>query len=110
MANEADNSGDFDAQAYRRALGGFGTGVALVAAHDAEGRAHGMIINSLTSVSLNPPIMLWCLANSSNAFPVFTNAAAFSLTRLISLSFNALIWFLMWMSASPRASLSLSFS
>ncbi|HEV7694577.1 MAG TPA: flavin reductase family protein [Hyphomonadaceae bacterium] len=85
MANEPDNSADpFDPMAYRRALGGFGTGVALVAAHDAEGRAHGLVINSLTSVSLNPPIMLWCLANSSNAFPVFTNAAAFSLNILRS--------------------------
>ena len=84
MANEADNSGDFDALAYRRALGGFGTGVALVAAHDPEGRAHGMIINSLTSVSLHPPIMLWCLANASNAFHVFTNAAAFSINILRS--------------------------
>ena len=84
MANEADNSDAFDSLAYRRALGGFGTGVALVAAHDAAGRAHGLIVNSLTSVSLDPPIMLWCLANSSTAFPVFANAAAFSLNILRS--------------------------
>ena len=84
MANEAENPESFDSMAYRRALGGFGTGVALVAAYDAQGQAHGMIINSLTSVSLNPPIMLWCLANSSNAFGVFTNAAAFSLNILRS--------------------------
>ena len=64
----------FDAGEYRRALGGFGTGVALVAAHDANGVAHGMIINSMTSVSLSPPIMLWCLANTSAAFGVFTAA------------------------------------
>jgi flavin reductase (DIM6/NTAB) family NADH-FMN oxidoreductase RutF len=74
----------FDPGDYRRALGGFGTGVALVAAHDAAGQAHGMIINSLTSVSLNPPIMLWCLANSSAAFEVFTQAPAFSLNILRS--------------------------
>jgi flavin reductase (DIM6/NTAB) family NADH-FMN oxidoreductase RutF len=84
MANDADPSQDFDPMAYRRAMGGFGTGVALVAARDAEGRAHGMIINSLTSVSLNPPILLWCLANASNAFHVFTNAAAFSVNILRS--------------------------
>jgi flavin reductase (DIM6/NTAB) family NADH-FMN oxidoreductase RutF len=84
MANEAENPESFDSMAYRRALGGFGTGVALVAAYDAQGQAHGMIINSLTSVSLNPPIMLWCLANTSNAFQVFTNAAAFSLNILRS--------------------------
>lgn len=82
--NPKDASGDFDPKAYRSALGGFGTGVALVAARDAEGRAHGMIINSLTSVSLNPPIMLWCLANASNAFNVFTQAPAFSLNILRS--------------------------
>lgn len=74
----------FDPKAYRSALGGFGTGVALVAAHDAQGQAHGLIINSLTSVSLHPPIMLWCLANTSKAFGVFTNCPAFSLNILRS--------------------------
>ena len=74
----------FDPGDYRRALGGFGTGVALVAAHDANGIAHGMIINSLTSVSLHPPIMLWCLANTSAAFKVFSESPAFSLNILRS--------------------------
>lgn len=80
----ADIPSDFDARAYRSALGGFGTGVALVAARDAAGNAHGMIINSLTSVSLHPPIMLWCLAHSSAAFGVYTEAPAFSLNILHS--------------------------
>jgi flavin reductase (DIM6/NTAB) family NADH-FMN oxidoreductase RutF len=75
---------DFDPRAYRSALGGFGTGVALVAARDAAGNAHGMIINSLTSVSLHPPIMLWCLAHTSAAFGVYTQATAFSLNILRS--------------------------
>jgi flavin reductase (DIM6/NTAB) family NADH-FMN oxidoreductase RutF len=78
------NPSEFDPKAYRSALGGFGTGVALVAAYDSAGNAHGMIINSLTSVSLHPPIMLWCLANSSNAFSVFTSSPAFSLNILRS--------------------------
>ena len=81
---EDSASSPFDSLAYRRALGGFGTGVALVAAHDREGRAHGLIVNSLTSVSLHPPIMLWCLANSCAAFGVFTDAAAFSMNILRS--------------------------
>ena len=80
----SDAPSGFDPGDYRRALGGFGTGVALVAAHDARGVAHGMIINSLTSVSLHPPIMLWCLANASAAFGVFTQATAFSLNILRS--------------------------
>lgn len=80
----ADIPSDFDPRAYRSALGGFGTGVALVAARDGAGNAHGMIINSLTSVSLHPPIMLWCLAHSSAAFGVYTEAPAFSLNILRS--------------------------
>jgi len=82
--NGSDGPADFDPRAYRSALGGFGTGVALVAARDQAGNAHGMIINSLTSVSLHPPIMLWCLANTSAAFKVFTEAPAFSLNILRS--------------------------
>lgn len=74
----------FDSGDYRRALGGFGTGVALVAARDVDGNAHGMIINSLTSVSLNPPIMLWCLARTSSVFDIYTQAPAFSLNILRS--------------------------
>jgi flavin reductase (DIM6/NTAB) family NADH-FMN oxidoreductase RutF len=86
MTDAADINEDegFDPLAYRRALGGFGTGVALVAAYDAHGRAHGLIINSLTSVSLQPPIVLWCLANSCAAFDVFTRAETFSLNILQS--------------------------
>jgi flavin reductase (DIM6/NTAB) family NADH-FMN oxidoreductase RutF len=79
-----DTPSRFDPKAYRSALGGFGTGVALVAAYDKDGRAHGLIINSLTSVSLHPPIMLWCLANSSRAFDVFTACPAFSINILRS--------------------------
>ncbi len=82
--NEPDAPSGFDPRDYRRALGGFGTGVALVAAHDANGRAHGMIINSMTSVSLHPPIMLWCLANASAVFNIYTQATAFSLNILRS--------------------------
>lgn len=83
MGDEADREA-FDQMAYRRALGGFGTGVALVAADDDQGRSHGLIINSLTSVSLHPPVVLWCLANASGAFDVFTRAPAFSVNILRS--------------------------
>lgn len=72
----------FDSQAFRKALGGFGTGIALIAARDRDGRAHGMIVNSLTSVSLAPPIILWCLATKSGAFSIYTECDAFSVNIL----------------------------
>ena len=73
---------EFDELAYRRALGGFGTGVALVAAEDDAGRVHGLIINSLTSVSLHPPIILWCLLDTCTAFRVFIDCPSFSINIL----------------------------
>ena len=82
MTDEDGSDVFFDQIAYRRALGGFGTGVALVAADDSQGRSHGLIVNSLTSVSLDPPIILWCLANTCAAFQVFTDCPAFSVNIL----------------------------
>ena len=81
MSSDAINT-TFDSTTYRKTLGGFGTGVALAAAYDTSGRAHGMIINSLTSVSLDPPIVLWCLAGASGAYDVYTKCDAFSLNIL----------------------------
>ena len=50
-----------DAQALRRALGLFATGVTIVTTRDAEGQALGMTANSFSSVSLDPPIVLWSI-------------------------------------------------
>lgn len=72
----------FDELSYRRAMGGFGTGVALIAAFDTFGRAHGLIVNSLTSVSLSPPVILWCLGRGGAAFEVFTSCRSFSVNIL----------------------------
>lgn len=83
MSN-TDPPSPFDPKAYRNVLGGFGTGVALVAARDAAGRAHGVIINSFTSVSLEPPIVLWCVANANKAFEIYTACDTFSINILRS--------------------------
>ncbi|GAD57972.1 NADH-FMN oxidoreductase [Brevundimonas abyssalis TAR-001] len=50
--------------AYRRALGGFATGVCVVTADTADGPL-GITINSFTSVSLEPRLVLWCLDEGS---------------------------------------------
>ncbi|MGH3182885.1 MAG: flavin reductase family protein [Streptosporangiaceae bacterium] len=49
-----------DADAMRRAMGRFVTGVAVITTLDAGGQPHGMTVNSLTSVSLDPPLLLVC--------------------------------------------------
>jgi flavin reductase (DIM6/NTAB) family NADH-FMN oxidoreductase RutF len=61
----------FDAQQFRSALGGFPTGVAVVTARADDGRPIGITINSFSSVSLEPPPVLWSLAKGSPNLPHF---------------------------------------
>lgn len=68
----------FDATAYRRALGGFATGVCVVTAHTAEG-PFGITVNSFTSVSLKPPLVLWCLDRRSDRHDAFAAAERFAI-------------------------------
>jgi flavin reductase (DIM6/NTAB) family NADH-FMN oxidoreductase RutF len=70
------------AREYRRALGRFPTGVAFVAARTVEGQAAGMLINSFTSVSLAPPMVLWCLGLTASSRPVFSAASTFAVSIL----------------------------
>lgn len=53
-----------DTRAFRDALGTFATGVAFVTAAPG-GRPAGLIVNSLTSVSLDPPLIAFCPARAS---------------------------------------------
>ena len=70
-----------DDKAYRRALGAFATGVAVVTAADGAG-VRAITINSLTSVSLAPRLILWCLGDQSERFDAFAQAEAFGITIL----------------------------
>lgn len=74
----------FDPQEFRRALGTFATGVTIVTARSAEGRPAGVTANSFSSVSLNPPLVLWSLAKTSLSLPVFQAANHFSIHILSS--------------------------
>ena len=64
--------------AYRRALGAFATGVCVVTA-DSEGGPIGITINSFTSVSLTPRLVLWCLDERSDRWPAFAAAERFAI-------------------------------
>lgn len=57
-----------DPRALRDAFGAFPTGVTVVTACDGEGHPIGFTANSFTSVSLNPPLLLVCLAKTSRNF------------------------------------------
>lgn len=70
-----------DARAYRRALGCFATGVCLITVAHADGPA-AITVNSFTSVSLHPRLILWCLDAGSDRYRVFAEAEAFGVNIL----------------------------
>ena len=53
---------------FRMAMGKFATGVAVVSSLEADGSVHGMTANSITSVSLEPPLVLVCIAHERNTY------------------------------------------
>ena len=59
-----------DPRDLRRALGQYATGVTVVTCEDEESRRWGMTANSFTSVSLNPPLVLWAAAKAPS-LPAF---------------------------------------
>ena len=83
-AQRAAEASPFDAQDLRRALGQYATGVTVVTAEDAAGNRWGMTANSFTSVSLNPPLVMWAAAKSSPSLPAFEAADQFAVNVLAS--------------------------
>jgi flavin reductase (DIM6/NTAB) family NADH-FMN oxidoreductase RutF len=72
----------FDRRDYRRALGQFATGVTVVTAGTADGRRIGITVNSFSSVSLDPPLILWSLARNAGSFQDFCSATHFAVNVL----------------------------
>jgi flavin reductase (DIM6/NTAB) family NADH-FMN oxidoreductase RutF len=72
----------FDARALRDAFGSFLTGVTVVTTHNADGAPIGFTANSFTSVSLDPPLLLVCLAKTSRNYSVLTEAKGFGVNIL----------------------------
>lgn len=69
-------------QAFRRAMSAFATGVTIVSAAKPDGSLSGMTVNSLTSVSLQPRLVLWCLGDDSERYPIFAEADLWGVTVL----------------------------
>jgi flavin reductase (DIM6/NTAB) family NADH-FMN oxidoreductase RutF len=72
----------FDLRAFRNALGSFPTGVAVVTTTASAERHLGITVNSFTSVSLEPPLVLWCMDKKSDRYHAFTNARSYTVSIL----------------------------
>ena len=62
----------------RDALGRFGTGVTIVTAPGTDGPA-AITVNSFSSVSLDPPLVLWCIERNSSRYKHFANVTEYSI-------------------------------
>ncbi|WP_062218891.1 flavin reductase [Aureimonas sp. D3] len=72
----------FDPRALRDAFGAFATGVTVVTTRTAEGGPIGFTANSFASVSLDPPLLLVCLAKTSRNYAHVTGASGFAVNIL----------------------------
>lgn len=71
-----------DARTLRDALGCFATGVTIVTASSEAGDPVGLTANSFTSVSLDPPLLLVCIAKSSSSLKVLETSRHFAVNVL----------------------------
>jgi len=71
-----------DARTLRDALGCFATGVTVVTALDADGQPIGLTANSFTSVSLDPPLLLVCIAKTASSLAALEAAENFAVNVL----------------------------
>jgi len=84
----------FDTKAFRDALGCFPTGIAVMTVAPvatatnskevAEASHMGITVNSFASVSLEPPLVLWCIDRRSRRYPAFAGAPGFTVSILAS--------------------------
>lgn len=66
----------------RAVLGRFATGVAVVTTFDAGGAPVGITANSFSSVSLEPPLVSWCLNSDSYSLAAFKKSQCFAVSIL----------------------------
>lgn len=72
----------FTPRQFRDALGLFPTGVAVITACGEDGRPVGVTVNSFTSVSLDPPLVLVSLARSLRSLEAFRRAPGYAINLL----------------------------
>ena len=73
---------DAERRALRDAFGCFATGVTVVTTRQDDGMPRGFTANSFTSVSLDPPMLLVCVAKTAHSCPVFSAAPHFAVNIL----------------------------
>lgn len=67
---------------FRKALGGFASGVTVVTALNGDGTPVGVTVSAFSSVSLDPPLVLFCLDKGTTALTAFQETGKFVINIL----------------------------
>ena len=67
---------------FRKVLGHFASGVTVITTCDGDGRPTGLTASAFTSVSLEPPLILICVAHKSQSYPCIVERGRFAVNFL----------------------------
>ena len=82
MAPRKASPPTFSPRDFRASLAMFATGVTIVTARTAEGALIGLTANSFNSVSLQPPLVLWSLAQAAGSMAALSTGSHYAINIL----------------------------
>ena len=72
----------FNPREFRNALGRFTTGVTVITTVGPGGKPEGMTANSFSGLSLEPPLVQWCIGKSTPTYNIFCDCEYFTINIL----------------------------
>src|SRR5205085_1765866 len=67
---------------FRQVMGNFATGITIVTTRDSSGDVRGLTVNSFTSVSLDPVLVLVCFDKNLSSLQAFNDSKKFGVSML----------------------------
>ena len=67
-----------DNEKFKKAMSLYPSGVVIVTTINKEGKRHGFTASAFSSLSLDPPLILVCLANTADCYKTFINSDKFA--------------------------------
>lgn len=66
----------------RRVMGHFATGVTVITTFSKEGKLHGLTANAVSSLSLDPPLLIICVDKKADSYASFEDSRVFTVNIL----------------------------
>jgi flavin reductase (DIM6/NTAB) family NADH-FMN oxidoreductase RutF len=72
----------FPAESFRQIMAALVAGVSVVTSVDSDGEPRGLTTTAVTSVSLDPPLLLVCVAHESRTLPAIRHSGRFAVNLM----------------------------